>query len=49
MHTHKKHTKDLGKPLTARNVTIWLIHYYSIARGNEPVVVLGYALLGGQL
>ena len=30
-----KTNKRLGKPLTARNVTIWLIDYYSIARGNE--------------
>ncbi len=29
-------TKNERAPqLTARNVTIWLINYYSIARGNE--------------
>lgn len=28
-------TSRSGRPLTARNVTIWLINYYSITRGNE--------------
>mgnify|MGYP001180863329 CR=1 FL=1 len=30
-----KINKTPNKPLTARNVTIWLVNYYSIARGNE--------------
>lgn len=24
-----------ARPLTSRNVTLWLINYYSISRGNE--------------
>lgn len=33
--------KHPGLPLTARNVTIWLISYYSITRGNELSVYWG--------
>lgn len=32
---HSHVIKRYGRPLTARNVTIWLINYYSIRRGND--------------
>lgn len=31
-----------SRPLTARNVTIWLINYYSITRGNELSLYWGF-------
>lgn len=35
-------TPRITKPLTARNVTIWLISYYSITRGNDLSLYWGF-------